>query len=680
MGRRIELPDVRYDVVSLQGGYDLVTPTLSLVAGAVRDALNFEINVTGGYTRIKGYERVDGRPAPSAAQYLVLMVSATAGVSVGNTVNNSPGTATGVVVAVTSTTVVITKLVNNFAVSDTLKVGATPIGTITQVGLGVSSLLNATYAAAAADVYRADIQAVPGSGPVRGVCYYGGSLYAWRDNVGATALAIYKATAGGWSAVVLLNELRFTAGSGAQPAEGATITKGAVSAVVRRVVLESGTWGAGTAAGRFIIDNPTGGSFTAGAFTAGVVATASGAQTAITLLPGGRVRTRLGSFGGGTGLTRIYGCDGVNRGFEFDGTVLVPINTGMASDRPTRVAVHNSRLYFSFGPSLQYSVIVAPYQWSAVIGAGEIAMNDDITDLLSLPGNQGGGALLIASRKNTKILYGSSPTDWQLADYTVGIGVLSDTAQRMEQTYGFSERGVIALDATQNFGNFDTSTLTLNLRPFIQGRRTLATAGGLNREKSQYRVFFSDGYALYLTVINGKYSGAMPVYFPNAVACWCDGETPDGAETSFFGSTNGFVYRLDAGTSHDGAAMDYYFLTNYNAMNSPRIRKRFMRASIEVSGNSYASFGFSYELGYATSEITQPGSTDYVLPFSAVNWDLFTWDNFIWDGKTLGPSEVEMTGTAENVALRIGGRSAIFDSFTINSVIVHYIPRRGLRG
>lgn len=676
MGRQLDLPPVRYGVVELQGGYDLVTPTLSLVAGAVRDALNFEISVTGGYSRIRGYERVDGRPAPSVAQYLVLVVSATAGVAVGNTVNNAPGTATAVVIAVTSSTVVVTKTVNTFSVAETLKVGATPIGTITQVGIGVTSLQNAQYAAAAADVYRADITAVPGSGAVRGVCYYGGNLYAWRDNVGATALAIYKATSTGWSAVTLLNELSFTAGSGAQPAEGATITKGAVSAVVRRVVLESGTWGAGTAAGRFIIDNPSGGSFTAGAFTAGVVATAGGAQTAITLLPGGRVRTRLGSFGGGTGANRIYGCDGVNRGFEFDGTVLVPINTGMAVDRPTRLAIHNGRLFFAFGPSLQFSVIVAPYQWSAVIGAGEIAMNDDITDLLSLPGDQSGSALLIASRKNTKILYGTS----QLSDYTVGIGVLPDTAQRMEQTYGFSERGVIALDATQNFGNFDTSTLTLNLRPFIQGRRTLATAGGLNRDKSQYRVFFSDGYGLYLTVINGKYSGAMPVFFPNAVACWSEGESPDGAETSFFGSTNGFVYRLDAGTSHDGTAIDYYFLTNYNAIGSPRIKKRFMRASIEATGESYASFGFSYELGYATSEITQPGSTDYALPFASVNWDSFTWDNFVWDGKTLGPSEVEMSGTAENVAIRIGGRSAIFDAFTINSVILHYIPRRGLRG
>ena len=41
-------------------------------------------------------------------------------------------------------------------------------------------------------------QAVPGSGPVRGVWLYNGDVFAWRDNAGGTALVMHKATAGGW--------------------------------------------------------------------------------------------------------------------------------------------------------------------------------------------------------------------------------------------------------------------------------------------------------------------------------------------------------------------------------------------------------------------------------------------------------------------------------------------------
>ena len=38
------------------GGLDLLTPPLSLHPGAVRDILNFQVELNGGYGRIAGYE------------------------------------------------------------------------------------------------------------------------------------------------------------------------------------------------------------------------------------------------------------------------------------------------------------------------------------------------------------------------------------------------------------------------------------------------------------------------------------------------------------------------------------------------------------------------------------------------------------------------------------------------
>jgi len=61
----------------------------------------------------------------------------------------------------------------------------------------------------AQETARALIAAVPGSGPIRGVWVYNDVLYAFRDNLGATACLGYKATASGWAAVALLS---FTAG------------------------------------------------------------------------------------------------------------------------------------------------------------------------------------------------------------------------------------------------------------------------------------------------------------------------------------------------------------------------------------------------------------------------------------------------------------------------------------
>ena len=42
----MNLPQVRYELIRLQGGLDQVTPTLSLSSGVARRAANFEASIT----------------------------------------------------------------------------------------------------------------------------------------------------------------------------------------------------------------------------------------------------------------------------------------------------------------------------------------------------------------------------------------------------------------------------------------------------------------------------------------------------------------------------------------------------------------------------------------------------------------------------------------------------------
>ncbi|NDH66188.1 MAG: hypothetical protein EBY26_07465 [Microbacteriaceae bacterium] len=388
------------------------------------------------------------------------------------------------------------------------------------------------------------------------------------------------------------------------------------------------------------------------------------------------LREMLYDFGGGS---RVYGADGVNYGFEFDGTVYTRIRTGMTIDTPDHVVVHKQHLFFSFNNSVQFSGIADQYNWSPIIGAGEIAMNSAVTAFLIQPGNQSTGALAIYTDDNTSVLYGTSSATFSLVSFNIGTGAKAFSCQNINASYSFDDRGVINMATTLNYGNFDSASLTLNIRPFIQNHRTLVTASGVSREKGQYRVFFSDGTAIYVTLSNGQYMGTMPMQFVNPVACMAEGEKSDGSETSFFGSTNGYVYRLDAGTSFDGVSIPSSLTLVFNAIGSPRLLKRFRKAALEITGSSYAQFAFSYDLGYATTEINQETSTSYATNLAASFWDSAYWDNFVWDGRTLAPSEVEVKGTAENISIRIASDSAEYQPFTINSAILHYTPRRGLR-
>ena len=98
-----------------------------------------------------------------------------------------------------------------------------------------------------------------------------------------------------------------------------------------------------------------------------------------------------------------------------------------------------------------------------------------------------------------------------------------------------------------------------------------------------------------------------------------------------------------------------------------------------MNGTGYAQFGFSYELGYGTTELAQTNLATVTTNLTPSFWDSATWDAFVWDGRTLAPSEVEVEGTAENIAIQLTSLSDYFEPFTLNTVILHYTPRRGLR-
>ena len=123
----VNLPKVDYELIRLVGGLDQITPTLSLPPGMVRRAANFECSLNGGYTRIGGYERFDGQPNPSDARYNILQLDAVGAVVVGNAVIGSSTAATGKVIAIDGTDVIITREVGTYIAGENLLVGATVV-------------------------------------------------------------------------------------------------------------------------------------------------------------------------------------------------------------------------------------------------------------------------------------------------------------------------------------------------------------------------------------------------------------------------------------------------------------------------------------------------------------------------------------------------------------------------
>jgi hypothetical protein len=679
----VRLPPVKTAYFPLKGGLNLVTPPLSMPDGMCRDALNFEVDVDGGYRRVTGYERFDGRSAPSDAVYYIFECTFTGAVVAGNTITGATSAATGVVVAVEASFIAFTKYTGTFIQGENITVSAVVVAATTTAavaGGSATALLNAQYTNLAADVYRTDILAVPGSGSVLGVWRYNSKTYAFRNNAGATAAVMHESSTAGWVAVDLGYEIEFS-NANTSVGDGDTLTQGGVTATIRRVVVETGTLASGVNTGRLIIGAPAGGNFAAGAATStgGGNVTLGGAQTAITLIASGRYEFVNHNFGGLEDTQKMYGSSGVDRAFEFDGTVFVPIRTGMTVDTPKHIAVHSNHLFLSFGGSAQHSGVGSPYTWTVITGAGELTVGDTITGFMPLIGSNATASLAMFAANKAAMLYGTDNTNWQLVTFSYEAGAFQYTMQNIAQGYVFDSLGIRQIAATDAFGNFAGSQITKLIRPFIKNRFSRTVGSCISRVRNQYRVFFSDRYCLHVTIDNGKVIGLMPIQHAHAFNCISSQEGSDGEEFIFAGGTDGYVYRMEKGTSFDGSDISAYINLSFSFMRSPRLRKRYRKAVYEVTGGSYAEMNATYELGYGTSEIDQGVVSDLQTALGDVFWDDFIWDSFYWDGRTLLPAEQDLTGTAENLSLIIRSMSDYFDSFTINSAIIHYTDRRQLR-
>jgi hypothetical protein len=690
MGTRplnIPATTVQTEVISLRGGLDQLTPSLSLKPGYLRVAENVECLEDGGYGRIKGYERFDGRPAPSDATYGVLTVTITGTLAVGNTITGATSLATGKLIYIGTdpggaTIVIYTRATGvGFFDAETLNVGGSPQATVAEIyGDDGTQDFDVRMRALAANEYRASISAVPGSGETRGVVYFGGICYAFRNNVGGTALACYKESGTGWVLVPMLKTISFTLGT-AVYLDGGTLTRGGASATIKRVCLESGDWLAGTAAGKLVIDAVTGGPFTAGVAAGTGACTLSGAETTISLLPGGDVEFDIGVVGT---QRRVYFADGVNRAWEFDGVTIAPIyNSGNSPDTPSRVLVHSGHLLLTYRSSLQCSGIGNPFAYTALLGAAEYQASDDITAMKRMQGAQETAVAALFTDAGMAILYGSSAADFRLRGFDDAAGAKPKTAQFIGGgLFTQDDRGIMSARASQEFGNFSTAALMPNARRFLKTRRNTAKGSVINREKSQMRVFFSDGYGLYVTMSGTKLAGITTVKFPDPVTCCCTGDAPDGTEFSFFGGADGFVYKLDAGTSFDGEPIEWELLTNISTARSPLVEKRWRRLQIEAQGDSYCKFYVTAEFAYSSTDRAQGDlAQDAIYPLTAGRWDSgVLWDaGLVWDGRDLAPSTVPIDGTGENIRFRIFGRSDAYDTFTINTLIATYSPRKVLR-
>lgn len=769
---------VEQEFYPLEGGLDLMTPAIALDPGRCVDAQNYEPQITGGYRRINGYERYDGHASPSSAGYATFPVVLTGVVNAGDTLTGAVSGASCKVLQVVSTQfLVVGRLTGTFLAGENLldaALAGTAVGTVfqlPQVGGATLPSDDANYTLLAANDFRAQIGAVPGSGPVRGVQLYdsanlNGKLYAFRDNAAATASLMYVATASGWQQVNFGFELQLAtlnhagtvtinngnpatvtwtghAMANGQPvqlslASGATlpsplavnftyyvvaraantfqlatslggtplattgastgtvtctamgnnifagatvtgVTSGA-TATVGASLLRTGSWTANLV-GNLVLPAVTG-TFNANEIlTVGgiMLANTASTQSAITRLPGGAMEFCNSNFTGSATGYKMYGVDGVNPAFEFDGTNYVPLHTGSTPDTPAHVINFKEMLFLAIGGNLMISALGNPYNWDVINGAGDIGVGDLITAFQPQGGTYiTGSTMAIFSTGHMFTLYGSSTANFNLITSIWDMGFSPYTTQVVSNdTYGWTSRGIQTIITTLTYGDFDYNSISHEVQRLVNAKQGLQIASTALHQKDQYRVYFSDGTALAVGLTGQKPSGIMPLNYGLNVRCICTGTNAAGQELTFFGSDNGFVYQDNIGTSQDGNPITAWIRLAFNHSKSPRVRKRYRRAIFEGVVEAYAQVNFSYDLGYGNPD-AQPSAplADASVSGAGGYWDQFTWDTFMWDSQIIAAPNFAIEGTEKNISFLIYSSYAQFQPHTIQGVTLIYSSRR----
>lgn len=648
---------VRAQFVSLRGGLDLVTPIGQVNPGAASEMRNYEVSTTGGYRRVDGYERLDGRAAP----HLGNPVGYAPRVNLKDNMGEGPEAEYPVYVqgrrllepAVLRIPLASLDLdlgqrfdyVNQFALSiNDSAVAHYLIGQYPDAqslfaaiealpGIEEASLVEDTIeirtgveppdgghpslALLAADfeqinpieedtteTRREAIEPLPGEGPVRGVAMFQGRVIASRD--AGEQNFLYVATDEGWAGLTL-------------PASR---------------------------------------------------------------IAGGALRFATGNFSGNPGDEALYVVDGRNPVLEIKGESLTVTEipdcrtvVGALTLYPHLVAIHKGHLFVGYpAGSVQHSGIGDPFAWDVDAGAGEIALGQPLVEIAGLPGD----ALGLFTRESVRVLYGTSAADWTVetvGNAIDGVQVIPNTVQTLGEPLFADNLGVRALATVSAYGNFRMSTATALVQPLYDQMRGGLRCSVISRNKNQYRLFGEGGACLILTSNGQQLLGVGYAQYGFEPVCAAFGPDAQGNERIVVGAEDGFVYDMDVGDSFDGEPIDAALQLHFNHLGTPRNQKRFRKAvfdmDVPVAFDMRANLIFNY--GGADHAQHLEGVAD--ITGSHGLWNVDDWGHFRWGGQQMSEGEIDITGSGRNLSILLYTKG-IVPAYELNGLTLHYSVRR----
>ena len=523
--------------------------------GSARLLKNFEPSVDGGYKRIEGFSKYDTTTVPPYG-FPKVHGSGQTGTTliIGNIFITPEVNDTFTIAGVTGT-----YSINNVSYDNTNK----------RATLTLSTSLASSPADLAAITFAAH------TGLIKGVAAWESSVIALRNN------SLYKSTGSGWTKInvpsygtVLVNGAGQTGSSLVMdgltdnPKVGDTFTISGVEKVY--TVLTTATV---TSGGATLSISPA-------------LASSPADNAAVTWLTSNyseSEKLRTSKYRIST-TSKIVGVDGVNYPFIYDGSTYTVLDATTDLLGVSFAAFHKNHLVFAKGDRIIFSSPYTDTDFNAANGSGIISIGGAITGIIVFR-----EALIIFTEKSISQITGNTSADFVLQSITRNVGcVASDTIQEIGGDIMFlGPEGLRLLGATDRTGDFNLGVVS----KVIQQEATdliLASSSFSSvviKQKSQYRIF---GYNSSVTPSSSKgILGTQMTADNTASIAWAettgiksyvaDSDYKNQTETIVFAHADGYVYRMESGSSFDGTNIIASFATPYVPINDPRVRKTFYK-------------------------------------------------------------------------------------------------------
>ncbi|GLP95288.1 hypothetical protein [Paraferrimonas sedimenticola] len=396
-------------------------------------------------------------------------------------------------------------------------------------------------------------------------------------------------------------------------------------------------------------------------------ATATGWQVIVTptLNAGGQLETRLMNFKGNADAVKIYGVDGKNPAFSFDGTTFTQIAGPISPDAPITIeALPSQVLLLGYrGGSFVYSAVGEPTDFTANNGGGEIAVGDEITAMAVQPDN----TCAIGCKNRTYVLYGTSDADFQLKSLSTRIGMRSGTVQTISDSVFVDDRGLTQLHRIQEFGDFDQALISQAVESLLVNKIEQITCSMVVKAKNQYRLFFDDGTALCVTFMADGQPHYFKLNYRTAFACTASGESLSGEELLFAGGNDGYLYQLDKSFSFDGTEYPSVLRTNLMDFGSPEIKKRWHKLVVEL--DEVIEVQLQSRLYF---DEDNPDAPPQQLVFgSGALWDVAHWDQAHWASRSSARADLYPEGVGCSVAVQLAMSSKRMPPHVFSKLHLH---------